>query len=129
MRRPSVRFIFGTLAGRRHLRCQVPRGTFGTSRWQLFDKTTPIDGVPGRGSRQVLARLCRLGHGSKSSAIWGTPVVMPTSSRRQPLTPKLTTNGLAKTCPPAPEIGAALISPAAPRHRANEGAGYGDQGG
>ena len=34
----------------------------------------------------LLARLCRLGRRSKAAAIRGIPVVMPTSSRRRPLT-------------------------------------------
>jgi hypothetical protein len=40
MPRPGVRLIFGMFAGRRHPRCQFPRGTFGTSRWQLSDKVS-----------------------------------------------------------------------------------------
>src|SRR5260370_37804949 len=47
-----------------------------------------------------MARLCRLGHCTKSAAFWGTPVVLPTSPRRQPVTPSRHQGGTASrvTC-------------------------------
>jgi hypothetical protein len=54
--------------------------------FQQFARATTRVRIARRGTVPVVARLCRLGRCSKSSAIPGTPVMMPTSSRRQPVT-------------------------------------------
>ncbi len=58
VRRPSATSTFGLFARRRRLAAFAP-GDFGTCRWQVSYEATPIGGVPDRGPRPDLARLCR----------------------------------------------------------------------
>src|ERR1700732_4572299 len=70
--------------------CRWPSAAFKTGisarpHAALQSRLTHLGG-PTEGRRCLLvARLCRLRRCNKSAAIWGTPVVMPASSRRQPL--------------------------------------------
>jgi len=48
-------------------------------------KATALRAAGWLNPRQLMARLCRPGRCSKSAAFRGTPVVLPTWSRRQPL--------------------------------------------